>query len=289
MFFVGLVFVCLWSSRTNAQGASRCPAYPAFPDANCTGVLPGVARSTTGGFSTSSQGQVIQNLDVNGSIQVVHNNVTIRNVRFRSGGQAITLNPSNSGLVVEDCEIDGTGATDGASAIGDLNYTIRRCNIHHIGEGPRSNGNVLIEDNYLHDFINFIAQGAHQDCFQITSGANTVIRHNRCLMNVDGGNAAIQTGSFEGSNLLFENNLLGGGGYTVYCGQGLYSNVTVRDNHISTAIWPNGGYYGPFVNCGNATMSGNRWHDGPKAGQFIGPAGSTSTPPAPPTNVRITS
>jgi hypothetical protein len=243
------------------SGPRSCPPYPAFPDATCTGVLPGIARTNTGSFQTTSDGQVIENLNVDGRITVNHNNVLIRNVKFTSRGTAISI-LQKTGLVVEDCEIDGTGATNGDPAIVHHNYTMRRCNIHSIGEGPRANENVVLEDNYMHSFTSFVAQGAHQDCIQITSGTNIVIRHNTCLMNVDGGNAAIMTGSFSGDNLL-EKNLLAGGGYVVYCGD----NLRVLNNHFSTMYHPKGGYWGLYAYCETVTRTGNVWHDGPKAGQ----------------------
>ncbi len=257
---------------TAAPGASRCPAFPAFPDAACTGVLPGIARATTGSFTTTTDGQVIANLDVNGTITIAHDNVTISNVRFRSAGQAIN-NLGHTGLLVEDCEIDGSGAPDAASAIGEHNYTMRRCNIHHVGEGPRINGNVVLEDNYLHDFLDFIAQGAHQDCIQITSGSHIVIRHNTCMLQVDGANAAIMTGTDSGSDLEFQHNLLAGGGFTVYCGAHTgYTDVRVLDNHFSTLYYPMGGYHGPLVYCDGPghVVAGNVWHDGPNSGQPLG-------------------
>ena len=255
---------------SGGTGSTRCPAYPAFPNASCTGVLPGTSLSPSGSVSSSFDGQVIQNLDINGSIQVNHNNVTVRNVRLRNpGGRAITV-LNTTGLVVEDCEIDGTGNTDGSEAIAHHNYTMRRCNVHHFGEGPRVNGNVVLEDNYFHTFTNFIPQGAHQDCVQITSGNNITIRHNTCMMNVDGGNAAIMIGSYSGGDILVEKNLLGGGGFTAYCGEmNGYTNVRYLNNRFSTAYFPRGGYWGPWGQCGNATLSGNVWHDGPNAGQPV--------------------
>jgi hypothetical protein len=242
-----------------------------MPDASCTGVLPGVARTTTGSFSTSANGQVIANLTVNGRITVNHSNVVIRNVLFNSGGQAININgPTN--LLVEDCEINGTGATSADSAIGEHNYTMRRCNIHHVGEGPRINGNVTLDDNYLHDFLNFVAQGAHQDCIQQTSGRNVVIRHNACWMQVDGANAAVMIGSFDGGDITMERNLFAGGGYTVYCGAHTgYDNVRLVNNRFSTVYYPRAGYHGPYVYCDGPghVVSGNVWHDGPNAGQPV--------------------
>jgi hypothetical protein len=90
------------------------------------------------------------------------------------------------------------------------------------------------------------------------------------MMNVDGANAAIMTGSYSGDNLRFENNLLAGGGYAVYCGAHTgFTNVSVINNRFSTVYFPKGGYHGPLIYCGNGPVSGNVWHDGPNAGRPI--------------------
>ena len=225
-----------------------------------------------GSFATTTDGQVIANLDVNGSITIAHDNVSISNVRFRSAGQAIN-NLGHTGLLVEDCEIDGSGAPDAASAIGEHNYTMRRCNIHHVGEGPRINGNVVLEDNYLHDFLDFIDQGAHQDCIQITSGSNIVIRHNTCMLQVDGANAAIMTGTDSGSDLEFQRNLLAGGGFTVYCGAPTVHRRPRARQPLQHRVLPAcGGYHGPLVYCDGPghVVAGNVWHDGPDSGRPVG-------------------
>ncbi len=214
-------------------------------------------------MTVTTAGAVIDGLDVSGSIRIEANNVVIKNTRIRnSGGQAITVNPNTRGLVVQDVEIDGTGNTDGASAIGDSNFTLRRVNIHHFGEGPRANGNVVIEDSYMHDFLNFISQGAHQDVIQSTGGNGLVVRHNTLLMNVDGGNAVLMLGTDYGSNVTFDNNLVAGGGYALYGGDSNgWSSVSFTNNRISTMYFPKGGYHGPFVYAGSASRSGNVWHE----------------------------
>jgi hypothetical protein len=235
----------------------------AFPNASNTG--PTGSLTPSGSIVTSANGQVIQNLDINGEIRVNHSNVVIRNVRIRSnGGNAIYLN-GVSNLLVEDCELDGQNRNSEA-AIGEHNYTMRRCEIHNFGEGPRINGNVTLEDNYIHSFADFNHEGAHQDCIQQTSGYNVVIRHNTCLMDVESGNAALMIGSFEGGNVLVENNLFAGGGYTVYGGSAVgwspnYTNVTIRNNRFSTMYFPRSGFHGPITNISEAAVSGNVYHE----------------------------
>jgi hypothetical protein len=247
-----------------------------FPGAACTGVLAGIARANSGSISTSSDGQVIQNLNISGSIQVNHHNVRIKNVNITNpGGGAIAIDPSKVGLVIEDCEIDGTGSTRAYEIIAYNNYTLRRCNIHHVGEGPRANGNVVIEDNYIHDFLDFRADGAHQDTIQTTGGNNITIRHNNLEMNIDAGNAVIMVSTDLGSNLLIERNLVYGGGYSVYGGgpggsipAPGWTNVTIRDNQFSTVHFQKCGYWGPLVATQNATMSGNIWYDDYGTGNY---------------------
>src|SRR5688572_30489076 len=110
---LSLVLLGLGNEGTNAQ-SSRCPAYPAFPDANCTGTLPGVARTSSGSITTSSNGQIIQNLNISGSIFVQHANVIIRNVRITNPGGVAVANAAGgtgSSFTLEDCELDGTGNT----------------------------------------------------------------------------------------------------------------------------------------------------------------------------------
>ncbi|MCA9582720.1 MAG: right-handed parallel beta-helix repeat-containing protein, partial [Myxococcales bacterium] len=240
-----------------------------FPDASNTG--PSGPLAPSGTIFTSFHGQVIQNLDINGEIRVQHNNVKIRNVRVRSQGGAAIYNHNNTGLVIEDCELDGQGV-NAEAAVQFHNYTMRRCNIHGYGEGPRVNGNVLLEDNYIHGFANFIAQGAHADGIQGTGGSNVTIRHNTVLIEPDGANGGIFFSTSTGSNILIENNLVGGGNWAIDVDTSRYTDVRIIDNHITTTIpyHEKGGYFGPIgPTAPGWIVSGNVWHDGPNAGNPI--------------------
>src|SRR4051812_10728163 len=107
---LALIVMFSGNQGTSAQSTSRCAPYPAFPDASCTGVLPGVTRTSSGSITTTSAGQVIQNLNVSGRITVNHDNVTIRNVKITNpSGVAITnISSQSKNLLIEDVELDGT-------------------------------------------------------------------------------------------------------------------------------------------------------------------------------------
>ena len=294
---LGLVIALSGTGGTGAQSASRCAPFPSFPDASCTGVLPGVARTNSGSITTSSAGQVIQNLNVSGKIVVNHDNVTIRNVKITNpGGVAITnISSQSRNLLIEDVELDGTGNSNGASAVDYYNYTLRRVHIHHYGEGPGCGDNVTMEDSYLHDFVAF--SGAHQDGIQCEFGGNNLIRHNTIIMNfinTNNGNAAIVFGGNTEDNTA-EYNLLAGAAFTLYQGQ---AGGTFRHNRFRVSPAAGFGQVYPSSAIGPWTPEapcGNLWYDGPLAGQAVpggGPvncAGGTTLPPAPtaPTNVRV--
>jgi hypothetical protein len=220
----------------------------------------GVAGGGGGG------GQVIDALHVSGGrIDIAHNNVTIKRCLFTSPGGEAVWNLSGSGLLIEDCEFDGTGNPTAASAIA-FGGIVRRCHIHSYGEGFAAfSDNSTLEDSYLHNFTDYVASGAHQDGIQMEYGSNMTVRHNTILHNVNGANSCIWVSHQPHSGIIIENNLCAGGGYTIGAGGGGPNNNTdirVRYNRISTQFYPNGGSFGPFAyTTGIIEFTGNVWHE----------------------------
>jgi hypothetical protein len=64
-------------------------------------------------------------------------------------------------------------------------------------------------------------------------------------------------------NVTIVDNLMAGGGYTLYCNAGPdVPNETVTGNRFSKVFFAKGGYWGPLTGCGQAdTYSGNVWDD----------------------------
>lgn len=183
------------------------------PGPTNTGVPPGTQLTPSGSITVDTDGAVVKDLDVSGSITVLADDVTIRRVRIRSDDYYPIryFDEGNTGLVVEDSEIVGLSG-DVTSAIAFANYTARRLNIHGSADGLKADENVLIEGCYIHDLSN--GDGEHNDAVQSTGGANVTIR-NSYLGGAS--NAAVQTGD-EGAateNLTIDCNWLGGGGYTL--------------------------------------------------------------------------
>ena len=105
--------------------------------------------------------------------------------------------------------------------------------------------------------------GAHYECIYVDNGSVT-LNHNTLLT------AHSQTAAIYMSNPLgtvkVTNNLLAGGGYTLYGGAKSdgtgVSSETVTGNRFSRLYFPKGGYYGPVAYMPNSyTWSGNVWDD----------------------------
>jgi hypothetical protein len=168
---------------------------------------------------------------------------------------------TGAGLLIEDSEIDCQGTR--GTAVGDTNFTVRRVDIHGCENGFDVDGDVLIEDSYIHD-LHQDAE-AHTDGAQITHvGHDVTLRHNTIYAN-DGTSAIISPNVSAGvlSNILIEENLIAGGAYTLYCQQdGQGDDYRVIDNHFSTLFYPTVGAYGPWTDCEDeAEVRGNVYHE----------------------------
>ncbi len=94
---------------------------------------------------------------------------------------------------------------------------IRRCDIHGTGSGLHMTNNVVIEDNWVHDLHE--GEDSHNDAVLTNGGAHMVVRHNT-LENPHTQTAVVALyGDVEAVvDVVVADNLLDGGGYTVYGG-----------------------------------------------------------------------
>jgi hypothetical protein len=216
------------------------PPSSTFPDASNTGIPAGVTLTPSGSLTIRTAGTVIDSLDVNGTIFIDANNVTIRRSRVRGSGTmyVIRSNFGRSGIVIEDNEVDGLGNAN--YAVAGEGMTVRRNNISNAENGVITWGDSTIEDNYVHNLKCGSVCGGdpHYDGIQLDGGyANVTIRHNTVNLDEWTQTSAIMLDNYFGGldNILVENNLLIGAGYTCYADASFNSNpinATYRNNQL---------------------------------------------------------
>ena len=247
--------------------ADSGPSKTDYPDETNTGAK-GTLTPRSGDITVNDDGTILENIDLKGAIRVYADNVTIRNVKITTGGYWPILFDGTGG-VVEDSTIVGT--VDSQACVGGSGMTIRRLNCSGAGDGVKLGSDSTMTDSYIHDLGT--GPESHNDGCELGS-SNVTVRHNT-ILNAQGQTAAVFIGASAPSmNILVEDNVLAGGGYTVYGPDPGSSTVKFVNNKFSTRYFAKSGFYGPVAywktGSGNE-WSGNVWMDGASAGKTLNP------------------
>jgi Bacterial TSP3 repeat len=252
---------------------SRC----GFPDLGTTGVRNAAALAPVSGTVVlSTAGQVLENKLVTGKIEVRAPNVVVRNVKLvmTNPWYGIDLFAGAKGTLIEDVEIDANGHLN-AKMIAFDEYTARRVFFHDGSDCAHFGANVTVEDSLCvtgpdadgdawPDSAGFCAGPEHIDGLQSDGGRNIVLRHNT-IRNPCSETSAIlmSTNTSPIRDVRVEDNLIGGGGYALYCNAGPdVQNETVTGNRVARTWFGKGGYWGPTTGCQDADVfGGNVWDE----------------------------
>jgi hypothetical protein len=243
-------------------GCAPHPSSCGFPDATNTGVPAGTKlTSKSGDMEIKTAGTVIQNIDLQGCISIWAPNVTIKNSRIHCGGPygifSYDKYYTGGGAVFTDVEVDCMNTQ--ATGIASYGFKATRINVHGCENGFTVDYSVTIQDSYV--WGSFTGNGGHSDGIEIHS-ANNMITHNTIFNGSPGGTSAIITDPTGLSNVTISNNLLAGGGYTLYCPKTTSSAVTVTANRFGKIYNPKSGSYAAWTYCNAvAVVHGNVWDD----------------------------
>ncbi|MFW6154549.1 MAG: right-handed parallel beta-helix repeat-containing protein, partial [Planctomycetota bacterium] len=237
--------------------AERIAIPSGYPDASTTGHSGTLTPSSS--ITVTEDGTVLEDLDISGGVAVKANDVTIRNCRITGGLYGINASYGYTGLLVEDCTIyDGT-----SKGIYGGNMIVRRCDISMYSDCMMVQSNVLVEDCYLHDLK--ITDTSHNDGIQSVGGSHITIRGCTIQAQYQGQTSALifQTNNGPIDDILFEDNFLSGGTYTLYIkdkgnGYGEPTNDRVRYNMWEKDSWA----FGPISVSGDVEFEGNIYHTG---------------------------
>ncbi len=263
-------------SPSPSPSPSGTPPPSGFPDADSTGVPAGVVLTVHhGNLTITTDGAVVEELDIRGCLRIRADDVTVRRTRVRGepcdNRHQVDLGVGVTGAVLEDVEIDGMDIDSFGAGIGNVGYTCRRCDIHHVGVGANMVRDVVVEDSWIHDI--HYANGSHNEAILSNGGSGFVVRGNRLDSNLEDGTSSALSlyGDFEQvRDALVERNLFNGGGFCVYAGSvdgkpyPVAANTRFLDNHFGRELTDQCGWYGPVTayRAGNGNVwSGNVWHD----------------------------
>lgn len=230
-----------------------------WPRPSNTGVPSGTSLTPhSGNFTTSSNGQIVQDLDIAGELVIGHQNVIVRRCRIIMPNEANRIAPIfiatgaggvGSTLTVEDCELDGSnrGGSSGIfydSMANPPAVTARRLRIHRVENGIGCLSGFDMRDSLV-DGLNPDGADPHTDGLQTTSGtSNVTLIHNVFDMrapDTGANNSCIQFDVNAPSNFnwLIENNKLllstsnGGACLRIPLGDATGNNIRIRNNRLS--------------------------------------------------------
>jgi uncharacterized membrane protein YgcG len=269
---------------SSSSSAQNCPAYPAFPDGNCTGVPSGVVLSAyTGNCTITANNTVIDGKTVNCSLEIQATNVQIKNSRIT--GTVYTPNGSLAySFTITDSEVIAPQATGiEQTGIGEANFTALRVEVTGGNRSIYCRKNCTVQDSWVHG--QNIAQNPRIHASGIRQSQGATLLHNRIHCSADdtpsgGGCSANLTGygDFEPvQDNRIEKNLFvatpagacayggssGDDGSKPYGSQA--SNIIFKDNIFQRGDG-NCGYYFPITDFDDSRpgneWTNNKWEDG---------------------------
>jgi len=236
---------------------------------------PGWTYDPRGWIQVDGVGAVLDGIESTHSVEVYGNNVTIKNSKITITGDGWAVGARHALNLTVDHTVMTSPVQFGAGRMlvavkdiyGDATVTTTADDISHASTGVQIDVG-LIQDTYIHDAG--FAAGDHTN--GTTSGGGQTgllkIAHNTIFNQEDQTDAVSLFQDFGiQTNRVIDNNLLAGGGYTIYGGanvgkESTATNIKITNNRISRIYYPNGGSYGylaAYVSGQGNTFTGNVW------------------------------
>ncbi len=290
-------------------GCFAVPSSCGYPDATNSGLPAGIALTNSGSINAGTPGQVVNARNVEGSITVSANNVTIENSKVLagsagSGSAAILVESGVVGTVIRDTTVAGRGGGSQSLEAAVRNWgtgtVAERVYLYNCSDCWEGQG--TIRDSYMR--VDSIYPGAHAEDIYVCSG--TVAVTHSTLLNAEQQTATVfgDTICGGGNSFTVTASLLAGGGFVVYPQANSSSatgTMTITGNRIgrcaTSAVYnpksggtscsggadasgyqPHGGYFGIaayYYSGAGQVWEGNVWDD---SGQPLCPNGNSGCP-----------
>lgn len=199
-------------------------------------------------------GAVLRNVEIHGTLTIaatatgaVVDNVSVSWPVGRPTGGAFAMIDSRAANVrISNCDVAANGVIQSGLFLATGPVTVDGCEITGAGDGAQIGADVTIVNSFFHSMSVGPRKDWHVDTIQIVGSKNVVLRHNT-IINEQPQTAAVGIWSDVGpvSNVIVQDNLIGGGGFTVYCTKTSYSLTGVQflSNRFTSAVYPRVGYW----------------------------------------------
>jgi hypothetical protein len=260
------------ASGSGSPAATKRSVRRGWPTARNTGAK-GHLRTRHGAVTITRDGTTLENKLIRGQITIRADDVTITNVRVESDAYYGILVYGRDARIARTTVVGTPGPTlAGIAAYEGGSFKARRINVSGTEDGVRLASHCSLRRSFVHGLAG--SRDSHFDAVTADGYRDWRIVGNRILNGHDQ-TAAVWVGDprYAPSAGVLRNNLIAGGGYSVYAGPGAGPGIRVIDNRFSTRYHARGGYWGPVTGWSRAhnTWSGNTWLNGPRKGRPVHP------------------
>lgn len=225
-----------------------------------------MSLTPSGGMTITTPGTVVSGLHITGAVSINANNVTLTDDLIENSATnsyAVYVKPGVSGALIEHSTIRGENSGSNAIEYGILNggsgtvgndLSLTNCTECYAGPGT-------IENSFLN--VSATIPGSHYEDTYYGGGNGPLTIQHDTMLNPQPQTACVYTYSDFGQvrGLTLSDNLMAGGGYTIYGGGSTASTVSITGNRFSNLYYPNSGNFGldAYMNWNSTTWSGNMW------------------------------
>ncbi|MCD9196886.1 right-handed parallel beta-helix repeat-containing protein [Aeromicrobium wangtongii] len=230
-----------------------------------------------GWIEVDQTGATLSGISTTRSVNITASSVTVQNSRIIVSGEDFGIAVRHAdNVTLRNNDIAGpasSGPTRLMNGIKDIysdsaNLQVIGNDISNTACGVQTDQG-LIEDNYIHDLA--FTGDDHVNGTTSNGGSRPLtIRHNTIFNPQDQTDAVSLFQDFgPQNNRVIDDNLLAGGGYTIYAGanagkESSATNISVTNNRISRVFYPKGGFFGyatAYTTSGGNSWEGNVWDD----------------------------
>jgi hypothetical protein len=221
----GLALIAPATLGTAGAAASSCFARPSacgYPDASNTGVPAGTALTASGSRTISTNGTVLNALEIKGTVTIAADNVTIQNSRIvessgGSGSVAVMLDNGADNFTIKNSEVVGPASNSSGLESAVWNHydnpgaSASRVYFHRCADCWEGAGSF--HDSYM--VVDAAYSGSHDEDIYVC-GTSVEVEHST-LINTHEQTATVFGDTICGPNtFIVRNSLLAGGGYVLY-------------------------------------------------------------------------